>query len=210
MKDQTQAQLTSLTEMRETLLKLRASLKNKINNVLFAHGSNLENEALSSDKKLNEILAAIKFDPIIRIRLKVIVEQIRSLNQSIAELETIAGEGSELGHKALVRCALMAQRYSPNLMRRYERIPAAQWGLRWPAASCDKLRVDITSRELDIEKDFCTFRTFLVLHNWLNATCAELADRLGLHNSPAIWRERIGLAKRFPRSPLPEFISAEL
>jgi len=45
----------------------------------------------------------MKFDAMIRIELKVIVEQIRSLNQSIAELEkTIADEGSKLeGHKNL-------------------------------------------------------------------------------------------------------------
>src|SRR5713101_6577973 len=77
-------------------------LKNKINNILSAHGINLEKEALSSEKKLNQVLA-MKFDPMIRIELKVIVEQIRSLNQSIAELEkTIADEGSKLeGHKNL-------------------------------------------------------------------------------------------------------------
>jgi len=102
MKDKTQAQLASLTQTRDTLVKLRTSLKNKINNILSAHGINLEREALSSEKKLNQVLA-MAFDPMIRIELKVIVEQIRSLNQSIAELEkTIADEGSKLeGHKNL-------------------------------------------------------------------------------------------------------------
>src|SRR5713101_10147564 len=80
MKDKTQAQLASLTQTRDTLVKLRTSLKNKINNILSAHGINLEKEALSSEKKLNQVLA-MKFDPMIRIELKVIVEQIRSLNQ---------------------------------------------------------------------------------------------------------------------------------
>jgi transposase len=102
MKDKTQAQLASLTQTRDTLVKLRTALKNKINNILSAHGINLEKEALSSEKKLREILA-MKFDPMIRIELKIIVDQIRSLNQSIAELEkTIAAEGSKLeGHKNL-------------------------------------------------------------------------------------------------------------
>src|ERR1051325_3832745 len=102
MKNKTQAQLASLTQTRDTLVKLRTALKNKINNILSAHGINLQKEALSSDKKLNEVLA-MKFDPMIGIELKVIVEQIRSLNQSIAELEkTIADEGSKLeGHKNL-------------------------------------------------------------------------------------------------------------
>ena len=102
MKDKTQAQLASLTQTRDTMVKLRTALKNKINNILSAHGINLEKEALSSEKKLNEVLA-LPFDPMVRIELKVIVEQIRSLNQSIAELEkTIADEGSKLeGHKNL-------------------------------------------------------------------------------------------------------------
>jgi len=101
MKDKTQAQLASLTQTRDTLVKLRTALKNKINNILSAHGINLEKEALSSEKKLREVLA-MKFDAMIRIELKVIVEQIRSLNQSIAELETNADEGSKLErHKNL-------------------------------------------------------------------------------------------------------------
>ena len=102
MKEKTQAQIASLTQTRDTLVKLRTALKNKVNNILSAHGINLEKEALSSEKKLTEVLA-MKFDPMIRIELKVIVEQIRSLNQSIAELEkTITQEGQKLeGHKNL-------------------------------------------------------------------------------------------------------------
>lgn len=102
MKDKTQAQLASLTQTRDTLVKLRTALKNKVNNILSAHGINLEREALSSEKKLDEVLA-LRFDPMIGIELKVIVEQIRSLNGSISELEkTIADEGSKLeGHKNL-------------------------------------------------------------------------------------------------------------
>jgi transposase len=102
MKEKTQAQIASLTQTRDTLVKLRTALKNKVNNILSAHGINLEKEALSSEKKLIEVLT-VKFDPMIRIELKVIVEQIRSLNQSIAELEkTITEEGQKLqGHKNL-------------------------------------------------------------------------------------------------------------
>jgi len=102
MKDKTQAQVASLTQTRDTLVKLRAALKNKINNILSAHGINLAKEALSSEKALNEVLA-MKFDPMVEIELKVIVDQIRSLNKSIAELEkSITDEGSKLeGHKNL-------------------------------------------------------------------------------------------------------------
>jgi transposase len=102
MKDKEHGQLASLTQTRDTLVKLRTALKNKINNILSARGLNLPKEALSSEKRLNEVLA-LPFDEIVQIELRVIVEQIRSLNKSIAELEkTIGEEGSKLdGHKGL-------------------------------------------------------------------------------------------------------------
>jgi transposase len=102
MKDKEHGQLASLTQTRDTLVKLRTALKNKVNNILSARGINLAKEALSSEKKLAEVLA-LPFDEIVRIELRVIVDQIRSLNQSIAELKkTIADEGSKLeGHKSL-------------------------------------------------------------------------------------------------------------
>jgi len=91
-----------LTQTRDTLVKLRTALKNKINNILSARGLNLPKEALSSEKRLNEVLS-LPFDEIVQIELRVIVEQIRSLNKSIADLERIIGEaGSKLdGHKGL-------------------------------------------------------------------------------------------------------------
>jgi len=54
-------------------------------------GLNLPKEALSSEKKLAEVLE-LPFDAIVRIELRVIVEQIRSLSKSIAELEKAIGE----------------------------------------------------------------------------------------------------------------------
>ncbi len=78
MKDKTQAQVASLTQTRDTLVKLRTALKNKINNILSAHGVNLAKEALSSEKALNEVLA-MQFDPMVEIELRVIIDQIRSL-----------------------------------------------------------------------------------------------------------------------------------
>jgi transposase len=102
MKDKEHGQLASLTQTRDTLVKLRTALKNKVNNILSARGINLPKEALSSEKKLDEVLS-LPFDEIVRIELRVIVEQIRSLNKSIAELEkTIGDAGSKLeGHKSL-------------------------------------------------------------------------------------------------------------
>jgi transposase len=73
MKDKRQAQLVSLTQTRDTLVKLRTSLKNKINNLLSAHGINLTKEALSSKRALNGVLA-LSFDAMVQLELRVIVE----------------------------------------------------------------------------------------------------------------------------------------
>ena len=114
MKDKQHGQLASLTQTRETLVKLRTALKNKVNNILSARGINLPKEALSSEKKLNEILA-LPFDELVQIELRIIVEQIRSLNKSIAELErTIAEEASKLeGHKNLISLRASARSPAP-------------------------------------------------------------------------------------------------
>ena len=102
MKDKTQAQMASITQTRDKLVKLRTILKNKINNILSAHGVNLKREALSSEKGLRNVLS-LSFDPLVKTELQVLVAQIRSLNDSIAQLEaTIHEEGpKQEGHKNL-------------------------------------------------------------------------------------------------------------
>jgi len=102
MKDKLHAQLASLTQTRDTLVKQRTALKNKVNNILSAHGINLKKEALGSEKRLDEILA-MSFDAIVKTELRVVIGQIRACNASIAELEkTIKAEGANLpGHKNL-------------------------------------------------------------------------------------------------------------
>ena len=102
MKDKAHAQLSSLTQTRDKLVKLRTALKNKINNILSSYGINLKKEELSSEKGLAKVLGMI-FDPLVEMELQVLVEQIRSLNKSIAKLErSIKEEGPRLpGHKNL-------------------------------------------------------------------------------------------------------------
>lgn len=102
MKDTLHAQLASLTQTRDTLVKQRTALKNKVNNILSAHGINLRKESLASDVGLDRVLE-MTFDAIVATELRVIVGQIRALNQSIAELEkTIKTEGAKLpGHRNL-------------------------------------------------------------------------------------------------------------
>jgi transposase len=102
MKDKTQAQIASLTQTRDTMVKLRTALKNKVNNICSANGVNLNRESLASEKGLRAV-GQMPFDPLVNLELKIIVDQIRSLNQSIAELEKVIGdEGQKLdGHKNL-------------------------------------------------------------------------------------------------------------
>ena len=102
MKDTLHAQLASLTQTRDTLVKQRTALKNKVNNILSAHGINLRKESLASDVALDKVLG-MTFNAIVETELRVIVGQIRALNQSIAELEkTIKTEGAKLpGHRNL-------------------------------------------------------------------------------------------------------------
>lgn len=102
MKDKQHAELASLAQTRDALVKQRTALKNKVNNLLSSQGINLKRESLSSEKGLREVLG-MKFAPLMEIELEVLVEQIRAINASVAKLEeTIKKEGSKLsGHKNL-------------------------------------------------------------------------------------------------------------
>jgi hypothetical protein len=101
MQERAQAQQKSLTQTRDRL-KLWTSLKNKINNISSAHGINLKRQTLSSEKACRDA-STRRFDAMVEIEPRVIVEQIRSLNKSIVELEkSFAGEGRKLErHKKL-------------------------------------------------------------------------------------------------------------
>jgi transposase len=103
MKSKQHAHLASLTQTRDALVKQRSALKNKINNILSARGLNLPKEALSSEKRLAEILS-LPFDAMVLLELRVIADQIRGLNKGIGQLEqAIAEASSELeGHTNLI------------------------------------------------------------------------------------------------------------
>lgn len=102
MKDEPHAELASLTQTRDLLVKQRTALKNKVNNLLSARGVNLKKEALASEKGLARVLT-LDLPAVVQVELRVIVEQVRSLNRSVADLEkTIKQEGPKLpGHKNL-------------------------------------------------------------------------------------------------------------
>ena len=100
MKDKKTAQINSLANTRDKLVKLRTALKNKIHNILSSHGILLKKESLSSEKGLNRILDQ-PVDPTAHIELEVIITQIRSLNEGIKKLDKeLENKGSELpGHE---------------------------------------------------------------------------------------------------------------
>lgn len=103
MKPRKQREVGHLAQTRDLLVKQRSALKAKINNLLSGEGINLKREALSSNKALDRILA-LPLSPLMLAEARVLIGQIRSLNQSIAELEgLIEEEGPKLaGHKNLM------------------------------------------------------------------------------------------------------------
>lgn len=66
MKDKTQAQIASLTQTRDTMVKLRTALKNKVNNLCSAYGVNLNKESLGSQKGLRTVLE-MRFDFLVNL-----------------------------------------------------------------------------------------------------------------------------------------------
>jgi len=102
MKDEAHAQMASLAQTRDKLVKLRTTLKNKIHNILCARGIVMPKEAFSSQAGLNKVLA-MRFDPMVELELQVIVEQIRHLNEGIGKLDDQIKSGGEKlpGHENL-------------------------------------------------------------------------------------------------------------
>jgi len=88
MKDEVYARMASLTQTRDKLVKLRTTLKNKVNNLLAARGILLRKESLASEKGLVGVLAS-PVSELERVELEVLVGEIRHLNESIKKLEDL-------------------------------------------------------------------------------------------------------------------------
>lgn len=86
VKDDLSAQLASLANTRDKLVKSRTVLKNKLHNILNSNGIQSKREIFSSEKGLKKI-EQTEFPSITKVEVKVIVDSIRSLNQSIKALE---------------------------------------------------------------------------------------------------------------------------
>jgi len=94
MKNTTGKEISSMVQTRDKLVKLRTALKNKVNNLLASHAILIKRESLSSEKGLQQVLA-MSLPRLPRIELGVLVDQIRSLNESIKELEKAISEDGE-------------------------------------------------------------------------------------------------------------------
>ena len=94
MKDDVHSQLASMAHTRDQLVKLRTMLKNKIHNILAAHGVETTREAYSSQKELEKVLT-LEVNAAAKVELQVIVEQIRHLNEGIAKLDQEMTDGGK-------------------------------------------------------------------------------------------------------------------
>jgi len=91
MKDEVQARVASLAQTRDKLVKLRTTLKNKVNNLLAARGILIRKESLASERGLAEVLAS-PVSELERMELEVLVDEIKHLNASIAKVEALLRE----------------------------------------------------------------------------------------------------------------------
>jgi transposase len=117
MKSKANAQLHSLAGTRDKLVKQRTALVNKIYNVLNRHGLTWKKETLTTEKGLKSIMA-FDWEPIVRVELEVLTEQIRSLTRSIKRLDDrISQEGKKLnGHKNLTSIKGIGERSATVLL----------------------------------------------------------------------------------------------
>jgi len=102
MRNKEERQLHSLIGTRDKFIKLRSALKNKLHNILNANGVVTKPEMFSSEKGL-AALSSLELDPAYLFELGIIVDQIRSLNQAIEQMnQELSERGKHLkGHQNL-------------------------------------------------------------------------------------------------------------
>jgi transposase len=102
MKDELTAQIASLCQTRDKLVKVRTTLLNKLHALENAQGRKAAREAFASEAALEKLLKQ-EWEPIQRVEVEVIVSQVRSLSEGIKKLdEEIKEAGKKLdGHKNL-------------------------------------------------------------------------------------------------------------
>lgn len=103
MKDKATAQIQSLAQTRDKLVKLRTTLINKLHGIHTAYGRTSRKEAYSRESGLQEVLVQ-SWEPLVAVEIEVVVGQIRSLNGGIKRLEEeMAQQGrQQKGHVNLL------------------------------------------------------------------------------------------------------------
>jgi len=103
MRSKEEAKLASLIGTRDKFVKLRTTLKNKIHNILNASGIVTTKEMFNADKSLDKVLSMKNLDDADRFELTIIIDQVKSLNKSIDEInKELTNRGKKLpGHKNL-------------------------------------------------------------------------------------------------------------
>lgn len=91
VKEKSHREVASLVETRDRMVKLRTVLLNKIHGLLNSQGIKLKKESLSSTKGLHRALG-YAIDEMCQIEIKIIVDQIESLNKSIKRLEEVISQ----------------------------------------------------------------------------------------------------------------------
>jgi transposase len=102
LRSKEESQIASLIGTRDKLVKLRTTLKNKIHSIFNANGLTTNREMFNSEKSLNKI-PDLEIEDSYKFELTIIVEQVRSLSQSIEQLgQEITRRGQNIrGHKNL-------------------------------------------------------------------------------------------------------------
>jgi len=102
MRSKEEARIASLIGTRDKFIKLRTAMKNKVHNILNANGIVTKKEMFSSEKALDKV-CRMDLDREYIFELRIVVDQIKSLNKSINEInKELNDRGRKLkGHENL-------------------------------------------------------------------------------------------------------------
>lgn len=116
MKDELHAEVNSLANTRDKLVKLRTTLLNKIHAHLKGAGYESRKEAYDHPANLKKVLG-LNWSTAVRIELEVIINQILSLTEGVKKLEKeIAERGSEIDGYANLQSIKGIRNYSAAVL----------------------------------------------------------------------------------------------
>jgi len=116
-KSKAHQKLGSLSQTRDKFVKSRTYFMNKVHGILNSCGIKLKKEVLSTKKGLKQVLA-YKLDDISHFEIKMLINQIESLSESIKQLDQkLVNEASEMkGYENLVSIKGIGERSAAILL----------------------------------------------------------------------------------------------